>query len=166
MSPRIVGFRTAALSRADFAPRRRFGGYIDGFSLVELMVTVAILAVLTAIALPSYRRYVLQGNRTDAIKALAFYQQALERCYSQNFSYVDAVPTPCASAPGTTTNTTNNDYKLTFAINAANYVITAKTINNQVADTQCKTFTMTQAGLQTAQDTSGNDQTQACWGGH
>ncbi len=48
-----------------------------GFSLVELMVAVAIVAIITSIAIPSYRHYVLQGNRTDAIKALTYYQQAL-----------------------------------------------------------------------------------------
>src|SRR6185437_2968260 len=136
-----------------------------GFSLIELMVAVAIVAILAAIALPSYRRYVLQGNRTDAIKALAFYQQALERCYSQNFTYVNAGTTPCSSAPGTATNTTNGDYQLTFAINASNYVLTATAIGTQAPDTQCAVFTITQAGVQAAQDTSGNDQTQACWGG-
>jgi type IV pilus assembly protein PilE len=138
----------------------------QGFSLVELMVTVAIVAVLAAIALPSYRRYVLQGKRTDAIKALAFYQQALERCYSQNFTYVNAGPTPCTSAPGTATNTDNGDYQLTFAINASNYTLTATAIGTQAPDTQCSVFTITQAGVQGAHDTSGNDQTQACWGGH
>jgi type IV pilus assembly protein PilE len=158
MSPRI-----AALSRTYVDPRHR----LEGFSLIELMVTVAIVGVLAAIALPSYRSYVLRGNRTDAIKAMAFDQQALERCYSQNFTYVDNPPTqPCSAAPGTPTDTTNNDYHLTFAINAASYVITAKTINAQAADTQCQTFTLTQAGVQAAQDSSGNDQTQACWGGH
>jgi len=137
-----------------------------GFSLIELMIAVTIIAILTAIAVPSYRRYVLQGNRTDAIKTMAFYQQALERCYSQNFTYVNAGPTPCTAAPGTAVNTTNNDYQLTFAITPTTYVITATAINAQVPDTQCRTFTINQAGTQTAADTSTNDQTQACWGGH
>jgi len=137
-----------------------------GFSLLELMIACAIVGILAAIALPAYRQYVLQGNRTDAIKALAFYQQALERCYSQNFTYVNADPTPCPAAPGTTTTTTNNDYSLTFAINPTSYLLTATAIGTQAPDTTCHVFTITQAGTQAAQDTSNNDQTQTCWGGH
>lgn len=164
MSPPIVSARIAAVSWAEFGPRRRFGRHVGGFSLVELLVTVAIVAVLAAIALPSYRRYVLQGNRTDAIKALAFYQQALERCYSLNFTYVGCAQT--ASLPAATT-----DGYYTIALPAADlsasaYTLQATTAGTQAADTQCKVFTITQASVQAAQDTSSHDQTQACWGGH
>lgn len=135
---------------------------LRGFSLVELMITVAIIAVLAAIALPSYRRYVLQGNRTDAIKALAFYQQALERCYSQNFTYAG-----CAQIPGMPVATSDGYYSITLpTLTATTYTLQAAAAGTQASDTQCKTFTITQAGVQAAQDSSANDQTQACWGGH
>lgn len=134
-----------------------------GFSLIELVVAVAIVGILTAIAMPSYRRYVLQGNRTDAIKALASYQQDLERCYSQNFTYVGCAQT--ASLPAATTA---GDYTISFstAPAATSYTLQATAIGTQAPDTQCAVFTITQAGAQAAQDTSHADQTQACWGGH
>jgi type IV pilus assembly protein PilE len=135
----------------------------QGVTLIELMVAVAIVGILAAIALPAYRRYVLQGNRTDAIKALAFDQQALERCYSQNFSYVGCAQT--ASLPAATAD---GYYTISFSVGpaATSYTLEATAAGTQVADTLCKTFQLTQAGVQTAQDSSDNDQTQTCWGGH
>jgi len=132
-----------------------------GFSLIEVMIAVAIVGILAAIALPSYRHYVLRGNRTDAIKALTFYQQALERCYSQNFSY-----TGCAQIPAMPVATTDGYYSITMpTLTNTSYVLLATAANSQAADTQCTTFQVTQAGAQSAQDSTSNDQTQACWGG-
>ena len=141
-----------------------------GFSLVELMVTVAIVGILTAIALPSYRHYVEEGDRTDAIKSMAFYQQALERCYSQNFSYIDnpggTPPTPCPAAPGTAVNSTDGYYALAFTIAQTSYTITATAQNAQASDTQCHIFTITNANVQTARDSAGDDETTTCWHGN
>lgn len=58
-----------------------------GFTLIELMIAVAIVGILAAIALPSYERYVDRGYRTQAQAALREMAQQLERRYSQTFSY-------------------------------------------------------------------------------
>jgi len=133
-----------------------------GFSLVELMIAVAIVGILAAIALPSYRRYVYEGNRTDAVRSLAFYQQALERCYSQNFTYVG-----CAQIPGMPVASTDKYYSITMpTLTATTYEIDATAAGTQVSDTQCTTFKITQSGMQTAFDNTNTDQTQTCWHGH
>ncbi|HLK71341.1 MAG TPA: type IV pilin protein [Steroidobacteraceae bacterium] len=132
----------------------------QGFSLMELMIAVAIVAIISAIAIPSYRSYVLQGNRTDAMKTLAYYQQALERCYSQNFSYVG-----CAQIPALPVASSGGYFTITLpALAATSYLLTATTAGAQVKDTQCTTFTINQTGTQGAQDNSGHDQTLPCWG--
>ncbi|WP_068683258.1 MULTISPECIES: type IV pilin protein [unclassified Variovorax] len=58
-----------------------------GFTLIEVMITVAIVAVLAAIALPSYRDYVLRGHLVDAHNGLAAMRANMERFYQDNRTY-------------------------------------------------------------------------------
>ena len=65
----------------------RIRKHAAGFTLIELMITVAVVAVLAAIAYPSYRESVAKGRRAQAKTALAQAQQWLERQYSENYRY-------------------------------------------------------------------------------
>jgi type IV pilus assembly protein PilE len=69
--------------------KREFGSrsLTSGFTLIELMIVVAIVGILASIALPSYTSYVLKTRRTDAQRELITYAQALERYYSVNGRY-------------------------------------------------------------------------------
>ena len=60
---------------------------VHGFTLVELMITVAILGILIAITIPSYREQVAKGRRSQAKAVLLQAQQWMERFYSENYRY-------------------------------------------------------------------------------
>jgi len=131
-----------------------------GFTLIEVMMAVTIVGILAAIAVPSYRQYILQANRTDAVRALTLNSQILQRCYSQNFSFNVAA---CTGALSTTS--ANNNYTVALTAVANNtYLLTATPKGTQVKDTTCATFTVDQTGRQTALDTGNNDQSLTCWG--
>lgn len=73
-----------------------------GFTLVELMVTVAILGILTTIAVPSYRDYVIRGALGDAMSNLATKRVQNEQWYQDSRTYT--------GAPGCTTDSTSSKY--------------------------------------------------------
>lgn len=62
----------------------------SGFTLIELMITVAIVGILAALAYPSYQEYVAKSRRNEATNALLTGAQALERYYSANGRYTTA----------------------------------------------------------------------------
>jgi type IV pilus assembly protein PilE len=61
-----------------------------GFSLIELLVVMAILGILATIAVPSYRQYVVKAQRKEAMAALQGLAQAMERHYAEKSTYADA----------------------------------------------------------------------------
>lgn len=148
----------------------------NGFSLLELMIAVAIVAILASIAIPAYTSYTRTANRTDATKTMTYDAQALERCYSQNFSYsvncsITAGPTqsPAGSYVVTTTSP-QGFYTITLSITnaappaGAGYLITATPLASpQLGDAACTQFTLDSSGAQGATG-SGATPSQTCWG--
>lgn len=81
-----------------------------GFTLIELMIVVAIVAILLSIALPSYQNQIVKSRRTDAERELVSWAQALERNYTTNASYGDK-----CSTGKPTDKSSNNYYTISIA---------------------------------------------------
>ncbi len=88
-----------------------------GFTLIELMLVVAIIGILAAIALPSYQRYVDRAKRTEGQAALQEVAARLERYYSDNNRFAKAANTIPAEA-NAITKTENGYYKISILTGA------------------------------------------------
>jgi type IV pilus assembly protein PilE len=91
----------------------------SGFTLIELMITVVVIAILSAIALPSYQQYVVRARLTDAFSALSSAQAAAEQFWSNTHTY-----SGFETANGFPAATSNFTYNLSNQT-ASTYTITA-----------------------------------------
>lgn len=131
----------------------------QGFTLIEMMITVAILGVLAAIALPSYNAYTIRAKRAEGKATANIIVQQLERCYSQFGSYNNA---GCAAAFAPALISEQQNYSVTVATAATTFTVSAAPIGTQLAkDTECGTLSITQTG---AKGESGDAPDAAtCW---
>ena len=121
-----------------------------GMTLIELMVVLAIVAILSTIAVGSYRRYVLRANRTDATAALLRIQVAEEKFFLQNNTYTTQVT---VAVLGITSPTPNGFYTLAVTGDpnstnniATSFQATATATGTQTLDTSCATLTINDQG--------------------
>jgi type IV pilus assembly protein PilE len=138
---------------------------MKGVTLIELVVVVAIVALLASIAVPTYRNYLLRSHRVEAKAALLNLAAAQEKFYLQNNSY--AANSVLSTAPPTglgIPGTTKNGY-YTIAISNAStttFAATATATGAQTEDTDCATFAIDALGVKSATKSGGSAST-ACW---
>ncbi len=138
----------------------------QAFTLVELMVMVAIIAILAAITIPSYSQYVQQARRADARAMLLQASQWMERFRSENnSSYAGAVlPAGLSRTP----SECGVDCAAQYSISLSNVAAGTYTLNAEpagvMAQDECGTLTIDNTGLRTAKKgSSAAADLQQCW---
>ncbi len=145
----------------------------QGFTLIELMIVVAIVAILAAISLPSYNDYIVKSNRADAKVALMKFAQMQESYFVQNMSYAQDLTTGSGGLGiGASVTSEEGFYAITLSTKVpgtcdglssgtacTGFTLTATRAGRQANDDRCKTFTITHLGVRAATGTAAAD----CW---
>ena len=138
-----------------------------GFTLIEVMIAVAIVAILVAVAFPSYRDSMLKGRRAEAKAALARTMQAEERFYTANNVYLAFAST--ATVPSGFSTHSSNSPNFAYSIQAADCGATALqcvkvTATAVQSDPLCGTMTMYSDGTPpTSTPTASSTASTGCW---
>lgn len=133
---------------------------VAGFTLIELMMTIIIFAIIASIAYPNYVNYVRKSHRTSAKTALLAVASREERYFSTNNVYATSLTMLGYSTTGIDVPSGGSPYyHLTlFATSTTHYAIKAIPIGTQAQDTACGTFTLNSLGEKGTTGTS-----TGCW---
>jgi type IV pilus assembly protein PilE len=123
-------------------------GHGKGFTLIELMIVVAIIGILMAIAIPQYDEYVLKGKLTEGMSILSELQVRQEQYYADNRTYLNGMTPRAAGQFFTTVSCVTANSGQTFTCTA-----TAPTISF--------TYTITEASAKTT--TKPDSSSASCW---
>ena len=120
----------------------------SGFTLIEVMITVAIVGILAAVALPSYTQYIARGKRAEARAEILKAEGWLERFNAENNGYVTSTnvinsgfDAQLASMPVSV----KTNYTFTAVVTTAAYTITATPAGSMAGDT-CGTYNKSNVG--------------------
>jgi type IV pilus assembly protein PilE len=123
---------------------------VRGFTLIELMVVVAIVGILSTIALPAYTDYTRRSRATDGVSGLATWRMRMEQYYQDNNDY--GVGACGIAAP------TSKHYTFTCASGGQTYVLTATAKTNSEG-----TYTLNESNQQGTTQFKGTGVSKSCW---
>ena len=139
---------------------------LGGFTLIEMMIVTVILAILAAIAYPSYKNSIVKSRRVDGKSTVLDTAAMEEKHYFQFSQYttdlelLEGCGEPsCAPSP-------EGYYSVSITQPCGDnscYLITATAAGSQTDDSTCMKFMVSHTGAKTAQDNTGADSTDVCW---
>ena len=126
-----------------------------GFTLIEIMIVIAIIGIVITIGYPSLTEYVNKGRRTEVAGLLSEQAQILERFYSQNNVYTNAA----GLSPG------NDFYTITQTLTDQTFLLTAvRKAGKAMAADKCGDFTITNTGVRSMVNATAGLVAKDCWG--
>jgi len=147
------------------AVRRRS---LQGFTLIEVMIVVAIVALLAGLAIPSYNDYVRRGQLPPAFNGLSEYRVKMEQYYQDNRNYGGSACADGTSGTGWNTFPTTKDrFTFSCALNTRtgdsaqqSYTVTAEGVSGRATGHK---YTIDQTGARATTQFKGSTVSQPCW---
>jgi len=140
-----------------------------GFTLIEVLVALVIVAITASYAFASYRRYLVRSYRLEAVQALltaAAEQEKFHLAYGRYSDKLDAVIGNEPAGLPVASITPHRRYEMTIELAAAGVfrlVAIPLTNGGQGNDTDCRQFSIDESGRRQARDSTGTDSTNRCW---
>ena len=137
-----------------------------GFTLIEIVIALAIVAITTTFAVSSYRRHMIRSDRIEAAQALLAAAAEQEKFHLSHGLYAHRLDArPGADPPGIPIGsaTLRGRFRLRIdAADAAGFIVTAERVDRG-ADPACVTLSIDESGRRRASDGANRDTTPLCW---
>jgi len=126
-----------------------------GFTLIEIMIVIAIIGIVMTIAAPSFTEYLKKGRRTEVAGLLSEQAQLLERFYSQKNLYTGVAGLSAG----------NDYYSIVPTLTDQTFLLTAvRKAGTSMATDKCGDFTITNTGVRGMVNATAGLTTKDCWG--
>lgn len=129
----------------------------QGVTLIELILTIAIVGILASVSYPAISHYVRESRRSEARSELSHIAGLQERFFLQTQRYASLSDLGLSTAADNSYLTENGYYRITAAVSASAFLLTAMAAGSQSSDLDCLMFSLAQDG---SRDSSSHDR---CW---